>query len=371
MKYFIAIFLVFFSLSGKAQKRANSFILNGHFKNLSNTTVFLQYSFAGKNQLDSVKSDANGHFSFKGKVHEPTLAFLTLNRRAAVYRFFLENTGYTLTGDVKNISSTQIKAGAEQEVYRKYSLLISELDRFTRDMQMPIHYNLKRKDTAGFSAYVYASTILWRDSLVNRQAEFVASYPSSSVSLYVMKELSRSDKSALSLDSLMRLIENTSIARYQSALEVRKMINSRLNIQVGSKAPDFVQLDTVGKPFALSVLKGKYVLLDFWASWCAPCRQENPNVLKVYNQYKNSNFTVLAVSIDVNKDQWIRAVLEDGLPWKQVSDLKPKNVASRLYGVTAIPMNFLIDPTGKIIGVNLRGADLAKAVGNAITTKTR
>lgn len=371
MKYYIAILIIFFSLSGKGQGKDRPFLINGQFRNLSHTTVFLEYSFAGKTKVDSVKADANGQFSFKGNVPEPLLANLTFKHHFSVYQFFLENTIYTLNGDLSGIVKTQIKAGPEQEVYSKYSILLSELNRFSKDMQMPIHYNLKRKDTSGLNSFVYASTLLWRDSLIKRQVDFVSANPSSAVSLYVMKRLTGSDTPASTLDSLMRLIEKTSAAHYPSAPEIRKIINSRFNIVLGSKAPDFSQPDTSGKQVSLSHLRGRYVLLDFWASWCAPCRKENPNVLKVYNQYKNANFTVLAVSIDVNRGQWIKAVLQDNLPWNQLSDLKAKNEASKLYGVTGLPMNFLIDPKGKIIGMNLRGSELEKAVENAVSSQLR
>ena len=114
-----------------------------------------------------------------------------------------------------------------------------------------------------------------------------------------------------------------------------------------------------GKTVTLSSYKGKYVLVDFWASWCGPCRGENPNVLAAYNKFKSKNFTILGVSLDENKDAWKKAVDKDGLPWTHVSDLKGwKSDAAAIYSVHSIPANFLIDPTGKIIAKSLRGAEL-------------
>ncbi len=128
---------------------------------------------------------------------------------------------------------------------------------------------------------------------------------------------------------------------------------------VGSMAPDFTMNDVDDKPFSLSELKGKYVLVDFWASWCGPCRGENPNVVAAYNKYKDKNFTVLGVSLDENKAAWLKAIKADGLEWKQVSDLKYWSSASvPLYGFDGIPYNVLIDPTGKIIATELRGEAL-------------
>jgi peroxiredoxin len=128
----------------------------------------------------------------------------------------------------------------------------------------------------------------------------------------------------------------------------------------GSRAVDFTQNDTTGRPVRFETFKGKYVLLDFWASWCGPCRAENPNVLKAYNEYKNRNFTVVGVSMDEDGARWKKAIRDDKMPWAQLSDLKGGrgNEVASYYGIQAIPSNLLIDPAGKIIARNLRGEAL-------------
>ncbi len=140
-------------------------------------------------------------------------------------------------------------------------------------------------------------------------------------------------------------------------------------VSIGATAPEFTQNDPEGNPIALSSFRGKYVLIDFWASWCGPCRAENPHVVKAYNEYKDKNFTILGVSLDQPnaKDKWLKAIADDGLTWPQVSDLKFwKNEAAALYAVRAIPQNFLLDPEGKIIAKNLRGDALAAKLAEVI-----
>jgi peroxiredoxin len=142
---------------------------------------------------------------------------------------------------------------------------------------------------------------------------------------------------------------------------VRSTIESQIpkSLWVGQQAPEISLPDTEGKTVTLSSFRGKYVLVDFWASWCVPCRNENPNVVEAYNQFKGENFTVLGVSLDKNRDAWKRAIVEDNLDWTHISDLKYwQSEVVPLYRIQSIPFNVLVDPAGKVVAENLRGSAL-------------
>ncbi len=149
--------------------------------------------------------------------------------------------------------------------------------------------------------------------------------------------------------------------RYENAIAAYFSREKALDSLSKAAAPDFTIKDTLGNPVTLSSFRGKYVLIDFWASWCGPCRKENPNLVKAFNTYKNKGFTILGISFDTKKEDWLNAIHKDGLPWTHVSELEGNDSQTgKLYHVQGIPDNFLIDPSGKIIGRQLRGDQLEK-----------
>jgi len=219
------------------------------------------------------------------------------------------------------------------------------------------------------------------DSLVNAAYGEVAA-TAAGLKTYTQDFVAKSSSPILALyaiGSYQNTAKNLGISGF-SRMEIAEMINNAANrfpnhtaLQnvkkslPSDKAKDFTQPDASGKPVSLSQFKGKYVLVDFWASWCGPCRQDNPNVVRAYNEFKDKNFTILGVSLDQSKDAWLKAIQQDSLSWTQVSDLKFwNNEAATLYGVQAIPYNVLVDPAGNIIAENLHGEEIAQTLRKII-----
>lgn len=203
--------------------------------------------------------------------------------------------------------------------------------------------------------------------------KYLESHPESIFSLKVIKEIDGGGyiADASVEEPLFNKLSNSVKESEEGKAFVRRLEKAK-KLAIGQVAPLFAQPDTSGKMVALSDYKGKYVLVDFWASWCGPCRAENPNVLKAYDKYKDQNFTVLGVSVDAEKakDAWLKAIKDDGMPWTQVSELKGwDNTAADLYDVHAIPQNYLVDPNGKIIAKNIRGKELHETLEKLLPAK--
>ena len=230
-----------------------------------------------------------------------------------------------------------------------------------------------QRQAAGANGYYSDSlTRRWNQELseIARQMPlFINQYPGSAVSAFLLNTVWPLYNDVKLLDSWGALLtEKGKNNVFYSELD-RQLAGERL-LGYGALAPEFVQSDPQGKPVSLKDFRGKYVLVDFWASWCGPCRVENPNVVRAYQRFKAKNFTVLGVSLDKDKSRWLQAINEDKLNWPHVSDLKYwQNEVAKLYQVSSIPQNYLLDPEGKIIGKNLRGAALdeflEKTLGSA------
>lgn len=332
-------------------------------------TVYFDRSLpGGPKMVDSAKV-VNGTFSFTGTVAEPQAAIIAVryqqDQKGKIKDYlpvYLENSNLNVSSpdSIRNARVSGSKINDENQLLKgQLKVLISQSMKLNREMMIAERENPDVKNEAWYKA---KADTLNKLKLVLKEVRinYVKTHPDNYYSLFVldtyvtsMGEFVNADAQQI-FNGLSPALKMTSLGK-EIAQNIRR-INAR---QIGSTVADFKQTDIQGKLFALSSLRGKYVLLDFWASWCGPCRQENPNVKKAYSKLKDKGFEVVGVSLDSQKGAWEKAVQTDGLPWIQISDLKGwMNDVALQFAISSVPQNFLIDPNGVIIATNLRGEDL-------------
>ncbi len=343
-----------------------SFTLNGDVKNLkSGDKIYLVYADGGTRVVDSTLV-ANGAFSFKGTVNEPMMANLFKNinpfNPGANTRFLDFTTLYLEPGTILASTADSLKSAkiSGTPTNADQAKLMMSLKPFT-DKMMAINEEFakltadQKKDMA-FLGPIRDRAMKISDEMTPIYLDFIKNNPQSYLSLNSLLQFLDDPTMAAEIVGLFNgLSSEVKATKLGSMLALK--FEAEMKTAIGAMAMDFTQNDQNGKPVKLSDFKGKYVLIDFWASWCGPCRNENPNVVAAYQKYKDKNFTVLGVSLDKPdaKDAWLKAIADDKLTWTQVSDLKFwQNEVAVKYGIQSIPANFLIDPTGKIIAKGLR-----------------
>ncbi len=364
------------------------FAIKGDVKGLkTGDKVFLIYADGGQRKTDSAVVN-NGAFEFKGTVKAPTNGNLFLNKNPYVNRpakgevldmkgFYIEPTTFKVEGtdSLKHVKIVGSKinddnaklAAMMKPVDAKIEVLMKEYNAYTPE---------QRKDEAFMEAFYDKYEALNKEKNPYYE-KFVTENPDAYISLVSVRSMMGSDFDPKAVEpAFMKL--SAALKETETGKRIKSTIDGAKKTQVGI-VTDFSQNDKDGKLVKLSDFRGKYVLVDFWAAWCGPCRQENPNVVEAYNKFKDKNFTVLGVSLDgmtdktrTTKEDWLKAIKDDNLTWTHVSDLKGwDNEVSKGYGVQGIPFNFLVDAKGKIVARNLRGAALQKKLEELLGGKTK
>lgn len=349
--------------------------VSGNFNRLkpenSKIQAYLIQTESTTYKIDSAKIE-NGAFTFTGNIASPVLATLIIDhaghgmnalmasKQVDFLVIYLEKIPVIIRA-TDSLSHASVSGGIINEENRKFQLLQLGIQDSIRKLTLMVRTaKPEQQQDQTFQSAIqekYNSILASNRGLI---CQFALQNPASLVSLdqlyNTFSSLPDASQALLAFNGL-----DKSLKKSKKGTELGILISASKLTETGALAPEITQADTAGKMISLSSLRGKYVLIDFWASWCKPCRLENPNVVRAYKSYSTKNFTVFGVSLDQpsGMENWKAAIKEDQLNWTQVSDLKFwSNEAARNYGVRSIPQNFLVDPAGKIIARNLRGEDL-------------
>ena len=309
------------------QETPKGYVINGEVAGMPEGKIYLK-SFRNKMFFDVDTAEVkDGKFTFKGEVDQPLLFGLATENMDYPVQLFVENT------------TMDVKIGDDGETITVQNSPVNTVFQENADKVFEDGYDI--------------------DSLI-------AKYPDSPAAAFY---LYRYFTYQLPLDDLKatRARISPALADCPYVKDLDGIIKQLENVQIGKTAPEFSLPDTAGVSVSLSDFRGKYVLLDFWASWCPPCRRENPNVVKAFNEYKDKNFTIIGISLDKDKSKWLKAIADDNLTWTHLSDLKYwDSEIPALYGVRGIPANVLLDPDGVIIAKNITGEDLHQKLKEVI-----
>jgi peroxiredoxin len=353
-------FIIILLTACPAVEAQNRFRYSGTIHGLDSGLATLTYT--AKNQPLQISAQIRkGHFHFSGSINETQRIGISFSSERTVGEifFFAGNENISILADTGHWNDPVITGSKTQKAYELYQEKTKSIDEKSASLNREgtrLYLSGKLNEEQKDSLFkVHDQLDLEKRIII---ADFAKSYPSSPVSSWAISVFYGFEPN---LEELVPAYHSLSKENQQGIYGklIAGIINAAKKTAIGMQAADFTLSDINGKPVALSAYRGKYLLVDFWASWCGPCRAENPNVVRMYKLYHSLNFDILGVSLDNNPDLWKKAIKNDQLLWTQCSDLKAWDSKIVLdYGIKGIPFNMLLDKNGRIIGKNLRGKAL-------------
>lgn len=350
------IFIAFFSCGGKNADNDGQVTITGKLETPpSGAVVLSQFTDSRPKVLDTLEVDGRGNFSYDVAVTAPTFYELNLYGQKSI-RLALLHEDVEVSYDFSNPESLAIEGSNDSQQMLKIEQLMQEYQAKVNALNEAYYEAMSKNDTETVKQ-IQAQAMELENNQASEVKKVINSMGDSFASLAAIGLLNPKNEFQF-MDSLVTKLDG----RYpdtKSIIQIKQQLEEMRALSMGQVAPEIELPNPAGEIVKLSSLRGKYVMIDFWAAWCKPCREENPNVVRLYNKYKDQGFEVYGVSLDRTKDAWVKAIEADGLTWTQVSDLEYFNsAAAELYQIDAIPATYLIDPDGKIIGKDLRGSSL-------------
>ncbi len=360
MKKILAALIVLSILS--CNKQPEGYSISGTVKNVDNGKMVYVSKLGDNNQPQKVDSVAikNGEFSLDlPEVDKPNLSFLNVEGLNGNVIYISENAPLHFEIYKDSLPSSKVTGGNENKLFSDYITHLKSVNKTVMNSRMQMQAAMASKDSVTFKSLQQKEDTL-RSQDMEFKKDFVKNHPDSFVSVLVLTDMTNMQAPTGEVKDLFATLSDN-VKQTSFGKHLKEELDNRSATEEGSKAPDFSAPNPEGKDISLKDAMGKVTLIDFWASWCKPCRAENPHVVEIYKKYHDQGFNIIGVSLDKEgqKDKWVQAIKDDNLTWPQISHLQFwEEPIARKYGVRAIPAQFVLDQNGTIVAKNIRGEEL-------------